>query len=235
MKHRYYFFGILLLVAASAWVVFSKSFPVKRGLDLKGGLRVILQAKPPEGTPWRESLLNDAKNVIQRRVDSLGVTEPLVQTKGSNQIVVELPDIPKDKQDEALKQFQQLALLRFVKIPERYTVEGGDPPVFRDKVTQKEVPPSQILREGEEIVTGRELLPGKSVGNIGSDGSTVVELHFNAEGRKKFAEFTRRNVKKYFGIFLDEEPISVPIVEEPIPGGDGVIRGSFTLQEAQDL
>ncbi|MBI3948144.1 MAG: protein translocase subunit SecD [Armatimonadetes bacterium] len=236
MRHKYYFLGIVLLVLASAWVIFfDRSHPTKLGLDLKGGMRVILRANPPPGTKFSPQNLTDAKRVIQNRVDAFGVSEPLVQTKGNDQIVVELPDIPAGKRHEALAKFQQLAMLRFVKIPEKYNVEFGEPVTFRDRVTQEEVPASQILKEGEEIVTGRELEPGKAVGNIMGDGSTVVELYFNGDGRKKFADFTRKNVKKYFGIFLDDVPISVPIVEEPIPGGNGVIRGSFSLEEAQDL
>lgn len=233
MKHKHWFVAILALVAASIWVVAEK--PIKQGLDLKGGMRVILRANPPEGTKMTPGLLNDAKNVVQRRVDATGVAEPLVQTKGSDQIVVELPDIPKDQKDEALKRFQTEAMLRFVKIPDKYQVVHGEPPTFLDKVTQKEVDAAQVVKEGEVIVTGAELLPGKARGNIGGDGQSIVELHFNADGRKKFADYTMRNVKKYFGIFLDDEPISVPIVEEPIPSGDGVIRGSFSLEEAQDL
>jgi len=235
LKHRHYFLAILALVIASAWVIFGGQYPFKLGLDLKGGMRVILRAEPPAGEKLTPGLLNDAKNVIQRRVDNTGVAEPLVQTKGGNQIIVELPDIPEEKKQEALDQFQKLAMLRFVAIPDKYEVVHGEPTTFLDKVTRQQVPSSQVLQEGEVIVTGKELLPGKARGNLSVNGQTEVELRFNAEGRKKFADYTMRNVKKYFGIFLDDEPISVPIVEEPIPTGDGVIRGSFSLEEAQDL
>ena len=233
MKHKHVFLAIVLLVIAAGVAI--GRLPTKEGLDLKGGMRVILRAVPEGGQKLDEGVLSDAKNILQRRVDGLGVSEPLVQTKGKDQIVVELPDIAPDKRDEALKQFQKLAMLRFIKIPEKYDVVNGDPPTFQDKITKNEVPTAQVMAEGEVVVTGKELLPGEARGNIGGDGSTIVELRFNKEGRQKFADYTKRNVKKYFGIFLDDEPISVPIVEEPIPGGDGVIRGSFSLEEAQGL
>lgn len=71
--------------------------------------------------------------------------------------------------------------------------------------------------------------------DVGRYGSSVVSLVFSPASRRKFAAFTLRNVKKHSGIFLDETPISVPVVEEPIPGGDGVIHGGFSLKEAQEM
>lgn len=237
MKHKYWFLAILALVGAAAWVVATK--PTKQGLDLKGGLRVILRGVKEDGKPPSRSDLESAKNIIARRVNGLGVSEPVVQTKGTDQIVVELPDVPREKQEEAKAQFQKLALLRFIKIPEKYQVSGsGDTTIFLDKTTQKEVSAKDVLAEAEQtggvIVTGRELLPQSSA-DIGKDGSSIVYLKFNADGRKKFADFTLRNVKKYFGIFLDDDPISVPVIEEPIPSGDGIIHGQFTLKQAQNL
>ncbi|HYI14552.1 MAG TPA: protein translocase subunit SecD, partial [Thermomicrobiales bacterium] len=85
---------------------------VHEGLDLQGGLQVVLEARPPEGQTIDSDVLNGTRNTIERRVGGLGVSEPLIQTRGSNQIVVELPGV--DDPDAAISLLRETALLEII-------------------------------------------------------------------------------------------------------------------------
>src|SRR5690242_18357328 len=118
----YTFIFIVLLAIVSVWIVlpsndfdiggFKAAHPVREGLDLQGGLQVVLQAKPVEGKTVDANTMNGVKTTLEKRVNGLGVSEPLLQTRGSNQIIVELPGV-KDPQ-EAINTLQKTALLEII-------------------------------------------------------------------------------------------------------------------------
>lgn len=122
----YMFAFIAVLTALGAWVawpgtrtIFGRQARVIEGLDLQGGLQVLLQAKPGPGQPLTSQDLTDAKEIIEQRVNALGVSEPVVQTQSSNRIVVELPGVKDPKQ--AIRTFQGTGFLEFV--------DAGDTPL----------------------------------------------------------------------------------------------------------
>ena len=71
---------------------FRADHEIRQGLDLQGGLQVVLEADPPAGTKVDSATMNGTRDTVERRVNALGVSEPLIQTRGNNQIIVELPD-----------------------------------------------------------------------------------------------------------------------------------------------
>ena len=186
---------------------FSRDLSLRQGLDLQGGLQLVLETDMSEipGSE-REDALDSAQSVIERRVDFLGVTEPFIQTSrlgGSYRVLVDLPGITDP--DEALKLVGQTAQLDF--------------------------------REGENLdqrtgLTGKDL--AKAAVEFDQAGKPQIALTFTAEGGEKFAEITGRNVGKRLAIFLDDAILTAPVVKEQITG-NAVITGDFTLEEAKRI
>ena len=251
-RYQQIFVLILALLIGSIAVIVTT--PIKKGLDLAGGVRVVLQAetnKLPEGEKWSNDQLNSIIRIIRSRVDIQGVSEPLIQPKGTDQIVIELPDI--ENKDEAIAQLQSTARMefrhlwdvhytsakRYRPMAARYTMEvssdaKGDLYTFTD-ADGKEIPQSQILADSRLVLTGNDLKPVAGAQKDPQNYQAVVSLEFTKEGKKKFADFTRRNVGEILAIVLDGKVLSAPSIDEPILDGKAIIRGRFTTDEAQRL
>lgn len=259
---------IILATLVSAWVVIVQPLttgkgkePFKLGLDLKGGVRVVLRAQTEKLSPekqreWKPENMASVVDIVERRVNRLGVTESVVARQGLDRILVELPGIVDEK--EALRLIQTTAQLEFWYLPSvqnernpmaRYRIEsrtegGREITTVYDTVQQKEVDVVEFLQDqkqraaemGEQnpVVTGAELKP---VCKIVHDqmGRPQVSFEFNAEGARRFGDFTRKHVGEILAIVLDNRIISYPSIDEPILGGKGVIRGNFSAVEAADL
>lgn len=113
---------ILLVTVIATWIALPgeeydvagirADHPIRQGLDLQGGLQVVLQANPPDGVTVDDDMMNGLRDTIERRVNGLGVSEPLIQTRGSNQIIVELPGLTDVEQ--AIEVIRTTALLEIV-------------------------------------------------------------------------------------------------------------------------
>jgi preprotein translocase subunit SecD len=244
-KHRLYLslLGIVILAAAAAWIVhpggskisleklkikYRQDFKLHLGLDLQGGSHLVYQADFKDiKQEDRADALNSIRDTIERRVNSFGVSEPLVQVSGQDRIIVELPGI-KDVND-AIRQIGQTPLLEF-KIPNPETPGGTVGP---DGVVT-------IDENNQWVPTG---LSGKQLSKSSVDFQTgtgirnkvVVRLQFNDEGKKLFSEITSANVGKPIAIFLDNQLISAPNVNEPITDGTAIISGNFSTDVAKEL
>lgn len=208
---------------------FTLNFPIKLGLDLQGGTQLILETQMDKIDPQnRDSALESAKNVLEKRVNLYGVSEALVQSsKVGNQrrILVELPGL-KDA-SAAAKLVGRTAQLDFREMI-------GTPSAEATKSALALLGSFQPTG-----LTGADLK--RSQATFGSDGGVKsgpqVAIEFTVDGAKKFADITRRNINKPLGMFLDGTPISwpPPIVQQEIIGGNAVITGQFTTQQAKDL
>jgi preprotein translocase subunit SecD len=246
-KHKKLFWFIIFLTIVSVWVDLPKEFPlkfnlgkiqidtkisgpdidfslgntrikrelnIKQGLDLAGGTHLVFQADTSNiKQEEKESAVEAVKSSIERRVNFFGVSEPSIQTaKTANEyrLIVELPGI-KDV-DRAIDLIGSTAQLEFLE--------------------QKEASPSAGFMPTE--LTGKDLKLS-SVQFDPNNGQPVVNISFNQEGAQKFADITSRNVGRIVAIYLDQAPISLPTVEEPITSGEAVIKGNFTVDQAKDL
>jgi preprotein translocase subunit SecD len=196
---------------------FKRDFQIKQGLDLQGGTHVVLQAKMDQiAAQDRATALESAKNVIQRRIDLFGVSEPVIQTSVVNdqyRIIVELPGV-KDV-NQALDVIGRTAQLDFRELAKDATQAASLYDFLPTGLTGK-----NLKRAGVQF---------------GQKGEPEVSLKFDAEGANLFGEITKRNVDKPVAIFLDQIPVTIPRVQTEITSGEAVITGSFTLEEAKNL
>jgi len=182
--------------------------------------------------------VNTVREIVERRVNRYGVSEPQVYVEGTDRVVVELPGVRNP--EEALRLIGEMGKLEFRSVPDKYRVEVETSPtgmkervLFRD-AQGKEVPPYQVYAESTLVVEGTELTPPTVVG-FDQFGRPEVHLTFNRSGARKFADFTRRNVGKHLAIWYDRECISAPVVQEPILDGRARITGIGSMEEANLL
>lgn len=197
--------------------VFQRDLVIRQGLDLQGGTQVTLEADMSNiAESDRQDALDAAREVIARRVDAYGISEPSVRTiqsEDSYRITVALPGL--DDPEQALSLIGTTAQLDFRELP-----EGTDSASLLDFI--------------KTDLTGKDLQKA-SVDFDQQSGEPVVTIEFTSEGTKKFATITARNVGNPLPIFLDGIPVSVPIVNQAIEGGRAVISGRFTPDQASNL
>ena len=200
----------------------SREFKTHYGLDLKGGSHLVFETNTSKlKKDDITDALNSSRDIIEKRVNFFGVSEPVVQTLKSNlnyRIVVDLPGITDVSQ--AVRLIGRTAQLEFRQ-------EANDPKIATNT-------PKILLLTKKTGLTGRDIKKA-SVTFDPQDGKPQVSLSFTKKGSEMFAEITKNNVGKQVGIFLDEIPISAPVVQQPILDGSAVITGDFTVDEAKKL
>ena len=238
---------IVALVAGAIWAVATK--PIRKGLDIQGGMRVVLRAKIEDPsftrkkTKWTQEHLETVARIMRNRVDALGVSEQVVYPQGTDRIVVELPGVR--NKDEALRVIQQTASLEFRKVTQfengtwRHEDETKDGvSTGYEKIVDsagKEVSEAELndkIFSTEPVLTGGELLPNAKA-ELGGDGY-FINFEFRDDAKRVFEEFTRGNINKPLAIFLDKKLISAPNINDVIPG-KGIIEGRFTADQAKTL
>jgi preprotein translocase subunit SecD len=200
-----------------------RAFKTQLGLDLSGGTQVTLEADMTGvGEEDRVSALESAKDVIERRVNFLGIAEPVVQTaraQDAYRIIVELPGITDVNQ--AVGIIGQTAQLEILEMREDVATLSATPSSIYDiaKVTG---------------ITGKDFSRAQVTFNE-TTGGPEVSVEMNAEGAKKFSELTKRLIGKDILIVLDGYVISNPVISSEIIDGKGRISGEFALDEAKTL
>ena len=250
-KYQRLFLIIIVLAIISGVVSYMK--PMKRGLDLAGGMRVVLQAQPRGNEKVTGDMMNAALKTVENRVNKMGAGETVVQPKGNDQIVVELPEI-RDK-DKALALLQKTGSLEFHDLSNvnddrmdgrnqspKWLMSVADDVYSFSDAAKPGSPPITDPKEIREkvfggtppLLTGRDLKPGGAKVGYGQGSKVHVALVFNEKGKETFARYTRLNIKGYLAITLDDKILTAPIIQEAIPGNP-VISGNFTVESAQEL
>lgn len=219
------------------------------GLDLVGGLRVLLEAQlPPDA--YTEEELQETANSVSRRVNALGLTEATVQVEGNTRILVELPGVSDPQQ--AIDTIQQTALLEFVD----FSGLGGQAGSFEGRpilTTEQDLILRQREAAGEDVAelrAGRDVNPltglpfetvmtgaGLATANAEFDqmnGGWLIRFDLTPEGGEVFGPYTASAIGEPMAIVLDGEVLSAPTIQAELPTG-GVITGNFTEEEASTL
>lgn len=204
----------------------SLDFPLKQGLDIQGGMQVVLGAdmsQIPEVD--REAALESAREVIARRVDLYGVNEPSIQTSrygDQYRLVVELAGVTDTSQ--ALALVGKTAQLDF-------RLEGEalqtDPTSTASALA--------YFDSFKPVGLSGQRLQRAQVEFDPQTNEPTIGLTFDAEGSRIFAEVTTENIGKVLAIFIDEFPVAMPTINTAIPNGQAVMTGGFTLEEAKQL
>ncbi len=172
--------------------------------------------------------------IVRRRIDETGVREPTIQRQGDNRIVVQLPGI---NNPERMKEILgKTARLTFRLVDQDASPRGDIPPGSEVLPADETGPNGEPVRQ--YVIRKRIMVSGENLTDAQptfQEGQPVVSFTFDTVGAKRFGEATQENVGRPFAIVLDGEVISAPVIREPILGGQGVISGDFTVQEANDL
>ena len=242
---------ILVILALALWIDLSNKITIynpfndtslvnrdvspQLGLDLRGGLQVLLEADVPATTPVDAEAMQIARTIMENRTNALGVSENVLQIAGERRIVGEFPGL--ENTDQVLGIIQQTGLLEFVDTGDINMAEGAtvqtDFATGSDSQTQApadgEAPPTIY----HTIMTGKDLRQVQ----VTQDklGQYVIQFDLTPEGAKIFADFTAANVGKYLTIVLDKQVISSPVINSAIPDGSGIIQGNFTSESANAL
>ena len=233
---------ILVVLAASLIIVFwpnlklpgfgadgeSRVVETKLGLDLVGGLQVEYQALPAGGKVPDAAAMGTIKQIVENRINTTGVVEPVVQTQGADRIVVELPGVTNP--DAIRKLLGQTGRLDFVPLPvERYGSGTNPGP---NAATQGQPLPTEetVLFSGTQIE--------QAFASQDSNGARAVGFRLKSEGGTLFGDYTSKNVGNFFAIVLDGTVVSAPVIQSAITGGSGIITGGsggFSVVEMNNL
>lgn len=268
--------GIVVLIAFAAWVDWPQNSGVHlgplslaprvvEGLDLRGGVRVLLEADIPATTQITGEQMQVVRQILESRVNGLGVTEPVIQVAGQRRILVEIPGI--EDPDQAIGTIRETGLLEFVEvdaagraallsgqIPVVTDLETGATPLSETALTPSSTPPT-TTPDGGPSAAGptptAEATPTSparifhtvmtgavlSDAGVGTDalGKPGVDIEFTSEGAQVFADYTSSHVNGFLAIILDKRVLSIPQISEPITNGRAQISGSFTLDSANAL
>ncbi len=233
-KYRIWALTIFLAAAGVGFFVYKSEmnagrFAFKLGLDLRSGSHLVYRADT-KSVPAGEvaNAMKSLRDVVERRVNSFGVSEPIVQVErggafggGENRLIVELPGITDVK--EAAAQIGKTPLLEFKLMK--------DTTGLSEEELQKKTADELFADTG---LTGR-LVSRAQLSFDQTTGEPVVVLSWMSEGEKLFAKLTKENVGKTLGIFLDNAPISLPVIREEIASGNTEISGNFKIEEARTL
>src|SRR5438874_3769572 len=237
---------MMLLVAFSIATIWPPEKKISLGLDIKGGTSFLIKLQQTD-KPITSAILDQAVEVIRKRVDYFGGGEPIISPVGSDRILVQIPGLDTAKIQEARDQLSRVAKLEFRLVyPDsgerlREIDQGKQviPPEYRIETYKQ-----QHQAEGEKPIEERLLvkkkadLAGDRVSGAGAsyerDG-WAVHLRFDSEGAKQFGNITAANVHHRFAIVLDGVIQSAPVIQDAIYGGDAQITGRFTEEEARGL
>ena len=260
--------GIILLVAVVIWVDLPtnpglhldlgpfhihRDIRVHQGLDLQGGLQVLLEAEVPAGQEVTADDITAARVIVQNRVNGLGVVEPLVQKAGERRIIVELPGI--EDPEQAIATLRETGLLEFIDAGNTFlppgitvrTTHGGavttlvtetTPITGTSPLTGVEIPnglPQSAVsdRVFTTVLTGRDLAEAALA--LDQYGKPEIRFRLKPAGTRKFGDFTASHVGQFLAIAMDKQVISCPRIQTAIPDGSGRITGQFPLEEARSI
>ncbi len=247
---------IIVLIIVAVWVDLptnpgihilgiSKDIKTHLGLDLVGGVQVLLEADVPATQSVGDSDMNNARSIVENRVNGLGVGESVVARAGSRRIIVELPGVA--NQEQAKQTVKQTALLEFVDM----TSISQDQAIamMNAKTTiVTDFSPTSVISSTGSITSTQPVSPTQQVWHTvmsGKDLKTAVvgvqtgkydvSFELTSSGGQTFRDFTAAHVGQVLAIVLDKKIISAPLISDVITEGRGVISGNFTRDSANQL
>jgi len=233
----------VFLVAFCLEQVMPMDKKIRLGLDLQGGTSFLIRLIPQTEDGITPALLDQAVEVIRKRVDQFGVSEPVITPQGADRILVQIAGLDTKQIDEAKSQLQRVAKLEFAIVS-----DGGTGRISRIQAGEEVMPPGLLLKEYKPtkdkaetialLVERRPALTGEHVTRAFAffdEQGYGVSLELDGEGAKIFDDVASQNKGRQMAILLDGEVISAPTLQTDHYGGRAQITGNFTDKEARDL
>ncbi|HEY1681787.1 MAG TPA: protein translocase subunit SecD [Candidatus Tumulicola sp.] len=231
---------ILAIIVFSLWAILPVQQKIHLGLDLQGGSRLLLQMYPTEDVPTITSQVQaQTREVIDKRINGLGVTEPSISNVGTDRILVELPNVKNP--DEAERVLKEIAVLAYKIVPPdvnqkaveaQAVLDNPNAPAKVKAQAEAYVANGAYNASGPVVYSGKDLKAAQA-GYQQTGGSAPIVL-FQTKDPAKFGKLTSDNIGKPLGIFLDHRFISAPIINGPI-FDSGQINGTFTIEQVTTL
>ena len=175
--------------------------------------------------------MEQSLEIIRRRVDEAGTREPTIQRQGNDRILIQVPGLGSAQELKDL--IGVPALLTFQTVVGRSSNPNGAAGVGNELLPAADNPDLYYILERTPVVTGEELTDAQP--SFDPNGRPAVNFRFNTSGARKFGQYTTDHVGDPFAIVLDDEVISAPVIEQPIPRGPGIITGNFDVAESTRL
>ncbi|MFZ4484206.1 MAG: protein translocase subunit SecD [Chthoniobacterales bacterium] len=247
LPRRKRFVGLALtvfLVAFCLEAIIPPAQKIRLGLDLQGGTSFLLRLVGQDGEDVTPATLDQAIEVIRKRVDQFGVSEPVIAAQGRDRILVQIPGLDTQQLAQTKEQLQRVAKLEFALVHPQ-----SDSILAEVDAGQGVLPPGYVLKEYKDTIEGKERtlrLLVKQRPDLTGDRVTTAHAYYDtsgygvsmtldSEGGKMFGDLTAANVGQRLAIMLDGDVQSAPSIRQPIYGGQATISGRFTDQQARNL
>lgn len=192
---------------------------------------VVVRLSEPERAATDDRTMQQSLEIIRRRVDEVGTREPTIQRQGADRILIQVPGIGSAAELKAL--IGTTAKLTFHPVVGRGSNPDAAPGVGNVIFPALDQEGVFYTLDASPVVTGEELVDARP--DFDQNGRPAVAFRFNPTGARKFGDYTAANIGQLFAIVLDNEVISAPEIISHIPGGSGIITGSFTVEESTNL
>lgn len=192
---------------------------------------LVISLSETEQRVTNERTLQQALEIIRRRVDEVGMREPTIMRQGADRILIQVPGIGSAAELKSL--IGTTAQLTFHAVVGRTNEDGtGSDPGTMVLPSARERAVSYIL-DRTPVVSGESLVDAQPA--FDQNGRPAVNFRFDPSGARAFGDYTAANIGSPFAIVLDGEVISAPVIQSHIPGGSGIITGQFTVEESTEL
>ena len=192
---------------------------------------IVVRLSDAERRATDDRTMQQALEIIRRRIDEVGTREPTIQRQGYNRILIQVPGI--GSASELKQLIGTTAQLTFQPVIAARVNSGSLISVGQELLPALDDPAEFYLLNSVAVVTGEELVDAQP--SFDQNGRPAVNFRFNPSGARKFGDYTSENIGNPFAIVLDDEVISAPTIQSHIPGGSGIITGSFTIEESTEL
>jgi preprotein translocase subunit SecD len=195
------------------------------------GQEIVVQLSEAERAATDKRTIDQSLEIIRRRVDEVGTREPTIQRQGQDRILIQVPGIGSAAELKSL--IGTTAKLTFHPVVGRTQDAGADPGPRNLLLPSMDEPDTYYIVEETPVVSGEELTDAQPA--FDQNNRPAVNFRFNPTGARAFGDYTANNIGKPFAIVLDNEVISAPVIQDHIPGGSGIITGSFSVEQSTEL
>ncbi|MBD0866612.1 MAG: protein translocase subunit SecD, partial [Rhodobacteraceae bacterium] len=192
---------------------------------------IVITLSEAEQIASDDRTVQQALEIIRRRIDEVGTREPTIQRQGADRILIQVPGI--GSASELKEIIGTTARLTFNPVVHRMADANTAPGPGEQLAPALDEPGRYYVLESTPVVTGEELVDAQP--SFDQNGHPAVTFRFNPAGARKFGDYTAENIGNPFAIVLDDEVISAPVIQSHIPGGSGIITGRFTVEQSTEL